>query len=63
MDPKIVQILHDAFKKSLDDPETIAVLDKFFMVPNYADQKGYLEIIKQTTAYEKQALERIGLAK
>ncbi len=63
MDPKIVQILHDAFKKSLDDPETIAVLDKFFMVPNYADQKGYLEIIKQTTAYEQQALERIGLAK
>jgi tripartite-type tricarboxylate transporter receptor subunit TctC len=63
MDPKIVQILHDAFKKSIEDPETLAVLDKFFMVANYADQKGYLEIIKQTTAYEKDALERIGLAK
>jgi tripartite-type tricarboxylate transporter receptor subunit TctC len=63
MDPKHMQILHDAFKKSLDDPETLAVLDKFFMVPNYADQKSYLEIIKATTAYEKQALERIGLAK
>jgi tripartite-type tricarboxylate transporter receptor subunit TctC len=63
MDPKIVQILHDAFKNSIEDPETLAVLDKFFMVANYADQKGYLEIIKQTTAYEKDALERIGLAK
>lgn len=63
MDPKHVQIIHDAFKKSIEDPETIAVLDKYFMVPNYADQKGYLEIIKSTTAYEKQALEQIGLAK
>jgi tripartite-type tricarboxylate transporter receptor subunit TctC len=63
MDPKIVQILHDAFKKSIEDPETIATLDKYFMVPNYADQKGYLEIIKSTTAYEKEALQKIGLAK
>jgi tripartite-type tricarboxylate transporter receptor subunit TctC len=63
MDPKIVQILHDAFKKSIEDPETLAVLDKFFMVANYADQKGYLDIIKQTTAYEKEALEKTGLAK
>ena len=63
MDPKIVQTLHDAFKKSIEDPETLAVLDKFFMVANYADQKGYLDIIKSTTAYEKEALEKIGLAK
>ena len=57
--PEAVQVLHDAFKKALEDPEMLAVLDKFLMVPNYANQKGYLEIIKQTTAYEKQALERI----
>jgi tripartite-type tricarboxylate transporter receptor subunit TctC len=63
MDPKIMQILHDAFKKAVEDPEALAVLDKYFMVPNYADQKGYLEIIKQSTAYEKEALEKIGLAK
>ena len=63
MDPSHVQIVHDAYKKALDDPEALAVLEKFFMVPNYADQQGYLEIIKQTTAYEKEALARIGLAK
>ena len=63
MDPKHMQIIHDAYKKALDDPEALAILEKFFMVPNYADQKGYLEIIKQTTAYEKEALEKIGLAK
>lgn len=63
MDPGHVKIVHDAYKKALDDPEALAVLEKFFMVPNYADQKGYLEIIKQTTAYEKEALARIGLAK
>lgn len=63
MDPKVMQILHDAFKKSIEDPETIAVLEKYFMVANYADRNGYLEIIKQTTAYEKDALEKIGLAK
>ena len=50
-------------KKALEAPETLAVLEKFFMAPNDADQQGYLEIIKQTTAYEKQVLERIGLAK
>lgn len=63
MDPKIVQILHDAFKKAIEDPDTLKVLDKQFMVPNYADQKGYLEIIKASTAYEKAALTKIGLAK
>ncbi len=63
MDPKVMQIVHDAFKKAIEDPEALSVLDKYFMVPNYADQKGYLEIIKQSTAYEKEALEKIGLAK
>ncbi len=32
------------------------------MVPNDADQKGHLEVIKKSTAYEKEAIERIGFA-
>lgn len=63
MDPAVMQKLHDAFRKALDDPAVKTVMDKYFVVPNYADQKGYLEIIKQTTAYEKEALTKIGLAK
>lgn len=63
MDPRHMQVLHDAFKKALEDAEVVAGLANLFMVTNDADQNQYLELIKQTTAYEKKALEKIGLAK
>ena len=30
MDPAIVKVLHDGFRKTLEDPAVLATLDKFF---------------------------------
>lgn len=63
MDPAVVQKIHDAFKKSLDDPRVLEIMDKHLMPPRYADPKGYLEIVKQVTAFEAEGVKRIGLGK
>ncbi len=63
MDPAVVQKIHDAFKKSLDDPKVLAIMDKHLMPPNYADANGYLELVKKITAFEAEGVKRIGLGK
>jgi tripartite-type tricarboxylate transporter receptor subunit TctC len=63
MDPAVVQKIHDAFKKSLDDAKVLEIMDKHLMPPRYADPKGYLEIVKQVTAFEAEGVKRIGLGK
>jgi tripartite-type tricarboxylate transporter receptor subunit TctC len=63
MDPAVVQKLHDAFKKSIEDPAVVATLAKYEMVPRYIDTAGYRKFVEEIIASEKAALERIGLAK
>jgi tripartite-type tricarboxylate transporter receptor subunit TctC len=63
MDPAVVQRIHDAFKKSLDDPRVQAAMDKHLMPPRYADPKGYLDIVRQVTAFEAEGVKRIGLGR
>jgi tripartite-type tricarboxylate transporter receptor subunit TctC len=63
MDPAVVQKIHDAFKKSLDDEKVKAAMAKHLMPPRYADGKGYLEIVKQVTAFEAEGVKRIGQGK
>jgi tripartite-type tricarboxylate transporter receptor subunit TctC len=63
MDPQVVQKIHDAFKKALDDPKVLAVMDRYLMPVNYADPKGYRELIKQITAFEAEGARIIGLGK
>lgn len=63
MDPAVVKKLDDAFKKSLDDPKVKELLANFVFPARYADQAGYLKIIKEVTEVEKAALTATGLAK
>ena len=63
MDPKIVQILHDAFKKSLEDPAVIATLERYDMVPRYLSTTDYNQAVKDVIAQETAALGKIGLLK
>jgi tripartite-type tricarboxylate transporter receptor subunit TctC len=63
IDPKIVQILHDAFKKSLEDPATIAALERYDMVPSYKSTEDYNKFVKQVIEQETAALSKIGLLK
>jgi tripartite-type tricarboxylate transporter receptor subunit TctC len=63
MDPAVVQKLHDAFKKSIEDPAVVATLAKYEMVPRYIDTAAYRKFVEEIIVTEKAALEKIGLAK
>jgi tripartite-type tricarboxylate transporter receptor subunit TctC len=63
MDPKIVEILHDAFKKALEDPGVIATLERYDMVPRYMSTADYNKAVKSVIEQETAALSKIGLLK
>ncbi len=53
MDPKVVQVLHDAFKKAMDDPEFNRVLEQNDQTKIYMDSKAYTDWAAKTFAEEK----------
>ena len=61
MDPKVVQILHDAFKKALDDPEHQKTLDKLDQILWYRNSADYTKYALETYESERAKLERLGL--
>jgi tripartite-type tricarboxylate transporter receptor subunit TctC len=63
MDPKVVARLHDAFKKAIENPEVIKILERFEMVPNYKNSADYKLAVDEQIRLEKALLERIGLLK
>jgi tripartite-type tricarboxylate transporter receptor subunit TctC len=62
MDPALVRTLHDAFRKTLDDPAVIATLDKFDQTLIYMNTQAYTQFARDTFAAEKATIERLGLA-
>jgi len=63
MDPALVKILHDAFKKTLEDAKVQETLDKFYMPTIYMSTAEYTAYAERTFATEKATIERLGLAK
>jgi tripartite-type tricarboxylate transporter receptor subunit TctC len=63
MDPKIVAILHDAFKKAIDDPAVQATLKKYDMVVNYKNTADYVKFVAEVTETERKVVEMLGLKK
>ncbi|MBA3504397.1 MAG: tripartite tricarboxylate transporter substrate binding protein [Betaproteobacteria bacterium] len=61
MDGKIVKILHDAFKKTLDDPEHLKVLQEFDQVYWYKSSDDYAKWAAETLQSERVNIERLGL--
>jgi tripartite-type tricarboxylate transporter receptor subunit TctC len=62
MDPKVVKILHDAFKKAINDPAIVATLAKFDMVPNYMDTPTYQKFAMEKILEEKAIVAKLGLS-
>jgi tripartite-type tricarboxylate transporter receptor subunit TctC len=62
MDPAVVKTLHDAFKKTLDDPAVLAVFDKYDQNVIYLDTAAYTKYAADTFQSEKALIERLGLA-
>lgn len=63
MDPAVVKVLHDAFRKTLEDPAVLAALDKFYMPSIYMGTADYTAYAERTFKAEKATIERLGLAK
>ena len=62
MDPAVVKILHDGFKKTLDDPAVQSVFDKYDQNTIYLDTAAYTKYASDTFHGEKALIERLGLA-
>jgi tripartite-type tricarboxylate transporter receptor subunit TctC len=62
-DPKIVQKLHDAFKKAMEMPNYRESLAKFDMEPYYMNSQQYAAFAAETVKKEKAIIDKLGLAK
>ncbi len=63
MEPSVVAVLHDAFKKTLDDPKVQDMLDKFSQPVIYMNTEEYTRYAQHTFDAEKSTLERLGMIK
>jgi tripartite-type tricarboxylate transporter receptor subunit TctC len=59
----VVKILHDAFKKGLEDPAHLKVLEKYNQPLWYQSSEDYAKFARETYERERQIIQRIGLAK
>lgn len=61
MDPKVVKILHDAFRKAMDDPKVVSMLEKYDQPVIYMSGEEYARFAKKTMEEEKALIDRLGL--
>ena len=62
MDPVVVRALHDAFRKTLEDPAVLASFDKYDQPVIYMNTETYTKFARDSFAAEKATIERLGLA-
>lgn len=62
MEPSVVKVIHDAFRKTLDDPAVIATFDKYDQTVIYMNTEQYTKWARDTFEAEKATIERLGLA-
>ena len=61
MVPKIVKILHDAFRKAIDDPNYIKTTERLDQERWYVSTEEYAKYARETYIAEKATMERLGL--
>ena len=61
IDPAVVKVLHDAFKKGLEEPSYIEALAKFDMEPFYLGVEDYQKFAAQQITEQKALIEELGL--
>jgi tripartite-type tricarboxylate transporter receptor subunit TctC len=62
MDPAVTKVLQDTFRKTLEDPAVLAMLEKFDQSVIYMDTDTYTRWARETYAAEKATIERLGMA-
>lgn len=61
MDPKIVDIIHDAFKKAIESPAVLQTLERYEMTPDYMNPANYKTFVAEQIKAEKVLVDRLGL--
>jgi tripartite-type tricarboxylate transporter receptor subunit TctC len=59
MEPRVVKILHDAFKRGMEDPIHLAALEKYDQELAYLSSEDYAKYARETFAAEKATMERM----
>ncbi len=62
MDPAVVATLHEAFRRTLNDPAVLATFDKYDQSVIYMNTAQYTRFARETFAAEKATIERLGMA-
>lgn len=62
MDPAIIKVLHDAFKKTLEDPDHQKVMEQLDQDVWYKNSEDYAKWVRDTFQSEKLLIDRLGLA-
>jgi tripartite-type tricarboxylate transporter receptor subunit TctC len=62
MDPAVMKVLHDAFKKAMDDPRNLEFLEQLNQQPWYRSGDDYRKWAAETFSHEKTLIGRLGLA-
>ncbi len=63
MPKPVVARLHEAFKKSLDDPDYLSILKKYDMTLNYLGPEDLDKAIRQESDQIKRVVQKLGLEK
>ncbi len=61
MPAAVVRSLHDAFKKTLDEPKVLALLERLDQPVIYLGPEDYTKFAKQTFEDERRTIDRLGL--
>jgi tripartite-type tricarboxylate transporter receptor subunit TctC len=59
----VVKALHDAFKKGLEDPAHLKVLEKYNQPVWYQSSEDYAKFARETFERERKLIERLGLGR
>src|SRR5882672_175536 len=62
MEPAVTTRLHDAFKKTLEDPAVLASFEKYDQPVMYMNTDDYTRFLREQYVKEKAIIERLGLA-
>ena len=61
LDPRAVQVLHDAFRKATEDPNVLKMLERYDQPVVYMSAPEYSEWAKKTFEAERATIERLGM--
>ncbi len=62
MEPALTRRLHDAFRKTIEDPAVLASFEKYDQSVIYMNTEDYTKFARETFVKEKAIIEKLGLA-